>query len=58
MLTMPDENQERGEWDIIIDDGDFEFLDDVDCWLFDHRKGLTAEQLDFPQNDDEDGYFV
>lgn len=58
MLTMPDENQERGEWDIIIDDGDFEFLDDVDCWLFDHRKGLTAEQLDFLQNDDEDGYFV
>mgnify|MGYP005636042395 FL=1 len=55
---MPDENQERGEWDIIIDDGDFEFLDDVDCWLFDHRKGLTAEQLDFLQNDDEDGYFV
>lgn len=58
MLTMHDENQESGEWDTIIDDGDYDLLDDADFWLFDHRKGLTAEQLDFLQHDDEDGYFV
>tara|TARA_R110000744_G_scaffold41270_5_gene93348 strand:- start:378 stop:545 length:168 start_codon:yes stop_codon:yes gene_type:complete len=55
---MYDENQESGEWDTIIDDGDYDLLDDADCWLFDHRKGLTAEQLDFLQHDDEDGYFI
>tara|TARA_Y100000034_G_C6771781_1_gene344329 strand:+ start:219 stop:383 length:165 start_codon:yes stop_codon:yes gene_type:complete len=51
-------NDNSGEWDIITGDGDDDFLDDADKWLFDIRKGLTAEQLDFLQHDDDEGYFV